>query len=455
CSTDGDLIKPCIHKNFHCDQVVDCADRSDEWNCSCGANKYPCGCFYTEAGCNNTSEYPQCYDNYQGCNGLNDCNDWSDEENCMNDYECDCHKNNRTCPYGFFGMYKRMKCDRFNDCGDWADENNCGYDYQCDCHKKHGKCPFNAFGFYNQTEKCDGYNNCEMNQGMGKLSWKCKHGFDELNCTNRFYCKNGDLVSISSKKRCDGIVNCYDGLDELKSICKNRRFFCVNGSPTSVGLRKVENGIRDCSDGSDECPANSKKTSIFSSPFEMIKNPFLRAIIWLMGLVAMFGNSVVFVGSLISLRNRKDCVALVNHLFILNLSFSDFLMSVYLFSISIKGVMFSGTYCYHDLAWRSGSMCSFLGALVVISTEASALTMTMMTTFRLLTVRDPIGMMNVSRKIFPLTLILVWIISFLLGTIPLINYSSGFFVSSLWFPNHFYSKQSMSKADINQLIQRI
>uniref|UniRef100_H2Z787 G-protein coupled receptors family 1 profile domain-containing protein n=1 Tax=Ciona savignyi TaxID=51511 RepID=H2Z787_CIOSA len=393
-----------------------------------------------------------CYHKQTKCNGMIDCADGSDEKNCVHDYECDCNKNNKTCPDGALGFYNRhSKCNEVNDCGDWSDEVN------CTCGEGYFEC--GGIGAYNReryVRKCDGIPECwnredecvdcsvkshfceddiichhdlllnsmkycdgkEKREGLGKFSWKCKHGFDEINCTNRFYCRSGSLISISRNYLCDGDNNCDDQTDELKSICKHRRFYCVNGTPHSVGVSKVENGIKDCSDGSDECPANSNKSSIFSSPYEMIANPFLRGIIWLMGLVAMLGNSVVFVTAVIEFKNSTSGTAVANHLFILNLSFSDFLMSVYLLSISIKGVMFSGSYCYHDLEWRSSGLCSFLGALVVISTEASALIMTVMTTFRLLTAWNPIGMNHVEWKQLCLPLIVVWIISVFLGTFP-------------------------------------
>ena len=47
-------------------------------------------------------------------------------------------------------------------------------------------------------------------------------------------------------------------------------------------------------DWSDECPINTKALdeSIFSSRYELIAYPVLRAMVWVMGIVAVVGNAV-------------------------------------------------------------------------------------------------------------------------------------------------------------------
>ena len=80
-----------------------------------------------------------------------------------------------------------------------------------------------------------------------------------------------------------------------------------------------------------------------------------------------------------------------NHWLILNLSFSDFLMGIYLISLGIAGLRLSGRFCQHQLEWCSGVICEAMGSLAIIASEASVLTMVMLTAFRLYTV------FNVSR----------------------------------------------------------
>jgi len=45
---------------------------------------------------------------------------------------------------------------------------------------------------------------------------------------------------------------------------------------------------------SDECPTTreNRERSVFSSRFQLIVNPVLRGIVWLMGVLAFVGNAV-------------------------------------------------------------------------------------------------------------------------------------------------------------------
>jgi len=53
-------------------------------------------------------------------------------------------------------------------------------------------------------------------------------------------------------------------------------------------------GQGDCTDFSDECPTSEefRQENIFSSRYQLIANPILRALVWIMGFLAIFGNIV-------------------------------------------------------------------------------------------------------------------------------------------------------------------
>ena len=81
-------------------------------------------------------------------------------------------------------------------------------------------------------------------------------------------------------------------------------------------------------------------------------------------------------------------VAFANHLLIINLALADFLMGLYLLILSIYDALYSGIYCLKSVEWLSSYTCSFLGALVVVSSQASVLTLVILCTVRLVTVLD-------------------------------------------------------------------
>jgi len=55
---------------------------------------------------------------------------------------------------------------------------------------------------------------------------------------------------------------------------------------------QIYDGRGDCSDFSDECPEVPVLEDFFSSRFQLIANPILRGIVWLMGILAFVGNIV-------------------------------------------------------------------------------------------------------------------------------------------------------------------
>ncbi|XP_078495741.1 uncharacterized protein LOC144751249 [Ciona intestinalis] len=284
----------------------------------------------------------------------------------------------------------------------------------------------------------------------------CDSGFDEVNCTNRHYCKSGGLVSIDKSRVCDGITDCNDTSDE-SDVCKSKLFYCVNKTPLFVDRDRVEDGIKDCSDGSDECPNNTAKSTIFSSQVDMIENLFLRVAFWVMGFFALVGNFVVIVSNISKLKTFSKNAATVNSngWLILNLATSDLLMGVYLLSIGIKGSLFSGTYCYHDIEWRSSPLCSSLGAIALLSSETSIFIMTIMTTQRLFVVYKPIAMRNVRFRFTLVPTVVAWGLGLLIALIPLLRNASGYFTIAVWYPNKFYKTNEVSRLNMIELATRM
>ncbi|XP_078485036.1 uncharacterized protein LOC113474128 [Ciona intestinalis] len=292
-----------------------------------------------------------------------------------------------------------------------------------------------------------------MNQNMTP----CAFGYDEANCSSRHYCRQGESVSVDLSRTCDGVVDCDDLSDEEISLCESKRFYCVNKTPLSVDRRLVEDGIKDCTDGSDECPVNSNKSTIFSSQFEMIANPIIRAAFWIMGSAAIVGNLSVFCYTIKQLvtTKYKNRVQMSNDWFILNLSAADFLMGVYLITISIKGVQFSGSYCYNDLEWRTSKLCNTLGVFVILSTQTSLFVMCIMTTFRLMGVICPIKLRNVKFRFSALSTAMAWITATVIAVVPVLDLSSGYFVTGVWYPNNFHKARVTSKSNMINLAGRI
>lgn len=223
----------CIRKEYMCNNVTDCTDKTDEIDCGKLFIKFICFIyiffnyfdFLTEKKLCRAPQWfrcksdGSCISSSYVCNGQEDCIGGEDEE-----ADCANHKVHHISP----------PCS--------ADEFRC----------KDTMCIPNLF-------VCDGTSHCmddsDELDGCNEIEKKCK-GFL---CKNRKCLRNTDGV-------CDGNDDCGDNSDEencpLDCHASNNKFLCKDLS-FCLDFDNVCNGKKDCPDGSDEglkCSVN--KTQI-------------------------------------------------------------------------------------------------------------------------------------------------------------------------------------------------
>ena len=83
------------------------------------------------------------------------------------------------------------------------------------------------------------------------------------------------------------------------------------------------------------------------------------------------------------------------------------IMGIYLLSIAVYSIYYSGYYGQIDFEWQSSLRCSLIGSLAVLSSEASCLFMVLLTSTRLYRIYKPLSTASISTRKYKLAIISV------------------------------------------------
>ncbi|XP_074926235.1 low-density lipoprotein receptor-related protein 2 [Chelonoidis abingdonii] len=239
----------CVPRYYQCDGVDDCHDNSDEQNCgslnnSCASSAFTCG-------------NGQCIPGRWRCDKHKDCLDGSDEQHCPTQGPTSCPVTLFTCDNSRC-IPRIWLCDTDNDCGDGSDEKNCNFTGTCE--PGQFQCPDHRCidPFY----VCDGDKDCVDGADEHECIYNCS--------ASEFKCASGDQC-INTYYQCDGVFDCNDHSDETgcptrpPGMCHQNEFQCQSDG-NCIPANWECDGHPDCTDGSDEhqrCPARTCPPSLF------------------------------------------------------------------------------------------------------------------------------------------------------------------------------------------------
>ena len=154
-------------------------------------------------------------------------------------------------------------------------------------------------------------------------------------------------------------------------------------------------------------------------------NHVLRVAIWIVIIVALFGNALVilvFIGYSVLVRKAKQELFLIHFLYF-NLAIADFLMGTYLFIIAVVDLFTLGDFSSFDIGWRTGPGCGFTGFCAIVSTMMSMYTLLVITLERTYTITF-VMRRKLSKLTMGVVMVIGWIFAIIMGILPLTGISS-------------------------------
>lgn len=160
----------------------------------------------------------------------------------------------------------------------------------------------------------------------------------------------------------------------------------------------------------------------------LIENNVLRFFLWIIGILALFGNAGVLI---YRLKQTKGLYQDTFSVLVGNLTVADALIGVYLISVGTADLLFRGEYIWRDYRWRKSLLCSCLGIISIVSSEVSVITISIVTIARYLAVKFPFKEYKISRKNAVVGCVFAWMISFVFALVPYFAFENYYSVSGV------------------------
>ena len=169
----------------------------------------------------------------------------------------------------------------------------------------------------------------------------------------------------------------------------------------------VDNGATCCFIETANC-SNTIPPSQFLTCGRLLSNPFQRIIMWILGIFSLIAN----IGALYyKYRSRQENTVQV--VLISNLSISDMIMGIYMIIVASADLYYKD-YFPSEL-WRHSLTCKTAGTLSILSSEASALFVTLISLDRFMGIRYTFSTYRLGPKSCLVLAGILWVIAIVLS----------------------------------------
>ncbi|XP_077333245.1 relaxin receptor 1 [Lithobates pipiens] len=181
-------------------------------------------------------------------------------------------------------------------------------------------------------------------------------------------------------------------------------------------------------------------TDGISSLENLLASIIQRVFVWVVSLATCFGNIfVICTRPYIRSENKLHAMCIIS------LCCADCLMGIYLFVIGYFDLKYRGEYNKNAQAWMDSTQCRLVGSLAILSTEVSVLLLTYLTLEKYICIVYPFRCLKPGKYRTIITLILIWIVGFIIAFIPLSNehiFHNYYGTNGVCFPLHSEQPES-------------
>ena len=263
----------------------------------------------------------------------------------------------------------------------------------------------------------------------GNIAFLVKNAKTHQLSNDIFFCKDGSAC-LTYDKVCNLVDDCGDGSDE--SMCDNH--FQCEESREYLSLNQKCDRIYHCLDLSDECNDSCGRIIINGSIG-------LKAMAWLIGIVATFFNFYSLMKNMINFRACRSEAAFITNGLVILINIGDFLIGIYLMLLASFDSYYGSKHCKMHTEWLTSTTCVSLGIINSLGSEISLFSMTALSIIRAVgSVQNTLSVpKDTSRKsVVKITSIAIsfLLISFLISYWPMFQSFEDYFVNGVRYEKH-------------------
>ncbi|XP_076472788.1 G-protein coupled receptor GRL101-like [Babylonia areolata] len=196
--------------------------------------------------------------------------------------------------------------------------------------------------------------------------------------------------------------------DVFTPLVQLQRMFASNSKLCCPANLPDNEGFEGCS--APEDPSTSCDSLLYSNAYRVLLIVFAS--------LALGGNMGGFVYRMFINKDEEShsCGVMVTHL-----CMSDFLMGVYLVVIGVADTRYGSSYFIYSDAWERSAGCKAAGFLSLLSCEASAFFVCLLTIDRMAAFRFPNSRLHFRKGSAQLTCWMIWFAAVFMAAVPLIE----------------------------------